>query len=323
MTAERLPDYAGLRERTDAPSGSSWGLLGDLGTIGLLTAARVRDGVGCVVTGDVYNLDWSINAFDPPTSATRHPARHHIFQKRPTHRDDYLDSLYLQSTTQIDGLRHHAHPESGFYNGTEPEKLVEDGGPLGIDVWAEHGIVGRGVLLDVDRHLVATRGSGLDHAGGESFPVGLLAAVAEAQGVALRSGDIVLIRTGWAEHYFEGMTPAEREAFPGSLRCSGLAQSEEAVGWLWDQGVSLLVADNIAVEAVPPVPSSDFARVSPDGRLHPVLIAKLGLPLGELWRLDDLAAACERDGRYDMLVVASPLNLRGGVGSPANAVAIR
>lgn len=323
MSGGRLPSYEQLKTRTEAPSGTSWGLLGDLGTIGLLTASRVREAVKCVVTGDVYNLDWPINAFDPPTSATRRPAQHHIFQKRPTHRDDYLDSLYLQSTTQIDGLRHQGHIEVGFYNGTAAEELVEDGGPLGVDVWAEHGIVGRGVLLDVDRHLVATRGAGLHHADGESFPIGLLAAVAEAQRVKLRSGDILLVRTGWAEHYFEGMTEAERAALPGALRCSGLAQSEEAVGWLWDQGISLLISDNIAVEAVPPVPSSEFARVSPDGRLHPVLIAKLGLPLGELWRLDDLAAACDRDSRYEMLVVASPLNLRGGVGSPANAVAIR
>ena len=322
MTGE-LPDYAALRSRTDAPAGSSWGLLGDLGTIAHLDPARVLAGVGCVATGEVYNLDYPVNAFDPPTSATRLPARHHIFQKRPTHRDDYLDSFYLQGTTQIDGLRHQAHGEAGFYNGVDPELLVEDGGPLGIDTWAEHGIAGRGVLLDIDRHLIATRGAGLDHAGAESFPVALLSEVAQRQGVELRRGDILLVRTGWAKHYFEALTDEQRRAFPGDLRCSGLAQSEDAVAWLWDKGIAIIAADNVAVEVVPPLGTPEFARVSSDHRLHPVLIAKLGLPLGELWHLDDLAEACSQDGRYDMLIVASPLNLRGGVGSPANAVAIR
>ena len=50
-------------------------------------------------------------------------------------------------------------------------------------------------------------------------------------------------------------------------------------------------------------------------------IALLGFVIGELWWLDDLAADCTRTGVYDCLVVAKPLNLTGGVGSPANATA--
>ena len=59
------------------------------------------------------------------------------------------------------------------------------------------------------------------------------------------------------------------------------------------------------------------------GLMHRAMIPLLGLAVGELWWLDDLAAACARDGRYESLVVASPLNLVGGVGTPANATAIR
>lgn len=320
MTGE-LPDYAALRARKDAPAGTSWGLLGDVGTIAHLDRARVLEGIRCVRDGDVFNLDYAINAFDPPTAATRKNAEHHIFQKRPTHRDDYVDALYLQGTTQIDGLRHQGHTVSGFYNGIGPDDLVEDGGPIGIDRFAEHGIVGRGVLLDVERHLVRTRGHGLAHGAPESFAVGLLDEVAQAQGVEVRRGDILLLHTGWCTYYF-GLGDDERRALPGTLKASGLQQSEEAVAWLWDRGVALVAADNIAVEVVPPAPERGF-DLSDDRRMHPVLIAQLGLPLGELWKLDALAAACAEDGRYEMLVVASPLNLRGGVGSPANAVAVR
>jgi hypothetical protein len=49
----------------------------------------------------------------------------------------------------------------------------------------------------------------------------------------------------------------------------------------------------------------------------------LGLPLGELWELGPLVAASRADGRWTCLLVSAPLNLAGGVASPANAVAIR
>lgn len=62
---------------------------------------------------------------------------------------------------------------------------------------------------------------------------------------------------------------------------------------------------------------------SHNGMLHRPLIALLGLLLGECWKLDELAAACAADGRYEFLLTAKPLNLIGGVGSPANAMAVK
>ena len=75
-----------------------------------------------------------------------------------------------------------------------------------------------------------------------------------------------------------------------------------------------MAADNPALEASP---------IDPDERLHTKLLNHLGVPIGELWWLDALAAACASDGRYDFLLVSAPLGVPGGVGSPANAVAIR
>jgi kynurenine formamidase len=318
-----IPSYGELAQRTDAPPRSSWGLFGDLGTIARLTPERVRDAVRVVQTGEVFDLDWSLDAFQPPTGGTRSLPQHHLFQKRPTHRDDYVDSLYLQASTHIDGLRHQAHDEYGFYNGTDPDEFVAGGGPLGVERWARHGIVGRGVLVDIDRFLIETRGHGLDHRAGEAFGIDLLDAAARTQGVEVREGDILLLHTGWCQYYIEDLTKEEREALRGALVCSGLAQSEAALAWLWDHGVALVAADNPAVEVVPSIPNPDFLGVSPDGRIHPAAIAMLGLPFGELWRLDELADACAADGRREMLVVVSPLRLPGAVGSPANALAIR
>ncbi|WP_257004735.1 hypothetical protein [Streptomyces sp. Tue6028] len=71
--------------------------------------------------------------------------------------------------------------------------------------------------------------------------------------------------------------------------------------------------------------TSDFRDTAPedDGMMHQELIAKLGLPLGELWNLRTLALDCRATGRWDSLLTVKPLNLTGGVGSPANATALR
>jgi len=73
------------------------------------------------------------------------------------------------------------------------------------------------------------------------------------------------------------------------------------------------------------VGDSPFAKTAPEdrGMMHQELIAKLGVPLGELWNLTDLARHIRRTGRWDALVTVKPLHLTGGVGSPANATAIR
>jgi hypothetical protein len=57
--------------------------------------------------------------------------------------------------------------------------------------------------------------------------------------------------------------------------------------------------------------------------MHTTLIPLLGMPIGELWQLDDLAADCAADERYEFFFTSAPLNVPGGVGSPPNALAIK
>lgn len=241
------------------------------------------------------------------------------------HRDDWLDSFYLQSTTQIDGLRHMRHPEAGFYNGASDADIAEGTPRLGMQHVAEHGIVGRGVLLDMPRYFT---GEGIEMARTQPFRAADLDAAARRQGVEVRAGDILLLHTGWAERYL-AMTTEERAARRGS---PGLHQSHEVLGWLWDHRVSLVAADNGGLEAFPIDPDSGFVDPhepppergpSHNGMIHRQLIPLLGLLIGELWRLHDLAESCAADGRYEFLVTAKPLNLVGGVGSPPNAMAVK
>lgn len=330
-----IPSYAWLRTRADAPAGSAWRVFGSddqLGTLNHLTPQRVLDATRSVRSGRVINLDLPLTAFDPPLIPTRGAVRHHMFANNPHHRDEYLDGFYPQAASQVDGLRHIGHPDHGFYNGTDPAAFEAGTHALGIHHFAEHGIVGRGVLVDVARYLESV-GRPVDHDTNQAIPIDVVAAAATAQGVELRPGDILMLRLGWLHHHLTVRDDAQRATAVQSLRCPGLAQSHATAEWLWDNQFALVAADNVALETWPPPEGSPFVTESErtgrtprgphTGLLHRILIPLLGLAIGELWALDELADACAADGVYDCLVVVKPLNLPGGAGSPANATAIR
>ncbi|WP_296604333.1 cyclase family protein [Nocardioides sp.] len=329
-----VPTYAELKARTDGPPGSSWGVFGtddQLGTMNFLTAEHAVEATRLVRSGRIFNLDYAVNAFRPAPSGTRPAAQHHIFANNPNHRDDWLDSFYLQSSSQIDALRHIRHPRHGFYGGAADDDIAVGAPSLGIQLLAEKGIVGRGVLLDLGRHF-ERRGTPIDLASNQMFTPADLEDAAAAQGLELRSGDILLLRTGWAAYYIETLSDSERAAFSTRIRHPGLAQSEEMIAWLWDRQLAMVASDDSGVEAHPVDPDSGL--VDPDepapergvlhnGMMHRPLIALLGLSLGELWNLEALADDCARDGVFEFLLTAKPLNLVGGVGSPPNAMAIK
>ena len=105
-----------------------------------------------------------------------------------------------------------------------------------------------------------------------------------------------------------------------ALESVGLEHSEAMARYLWDSHASAIASDNPAVEVWPP---DREPGAWPFGFLHHVLIAQFGMALGELWWLADLAADCERDGVYEMFFTAAPLHVPGGIGSPANALAVK
>lgn len=325
----RIPTYDELATAT--PPRSSWGVFGAddrLGTINFLTPDRVADAARLVRTGRRFGLDHPITAFEPYPTGTRRPLEHHIFSNNEWHRDDYVDSFYLQSSSQIDALRHIGHPEHGFYNGFSSADNTAGSIELGVHTWADAGIVGRGVLLDLPRYFTAI-GEPYDPASTIVVDAAMLDDIAARQNMSWHGGDLLLLRTGWAEQYL-AKTPEERLRTPWR-QSPGLAQREEVLRWLWDHEIALVAADNLAVEA-DPVLDSDFRTpgekppprgVDHSGMLHRPLIALLGMALGELWKLDELAADCAADGVYEFLLTCKPLNLLGGVGSPPNAMAIK
>jgi len=318
------PTFARLLEREGGLAATSWGLFPEpgRGTPSFITQDTILEATKCIRTGTVFGLDYPADAFDPGMSLKRSAPRHTIYSSHPAHRDDYLDGYYLQGSTQIDGLRHRRADDIGFYNGTPDDRIREGTPDLGIQQWADKPIVGRGVLVDLDGHRNAL-GEPIDHAGGEPLSLDLIQTAVQAQNLTIRPGDVLMLHTGWCE-WFLALSLEEKQRTRDGRRATGIAQSQEFVAWAWDHRLALIAADNFALECLPAVPGSPFRDSAPNdhGMMHQQLLAKLGMPLGELWRLGPLSRHMTTTGRWDALISIKPLNITGGTGSPANATAV-
>ncbi|MDX1874134.1 cyclase family protein [Mycolicibacterium sp. 120266] len=273
--------------------------------------------------GAVFSLDYPLTAFDPPMSRSRSAPTHTITCAHEQSRDDSLDGLFLQASSHVDGLRHRRASGHGFYDGVADAAIVTGTPQLGVQAWADDPIVGRGLLLDVEA-LLSSEGTPLDHRDGPAVDAGVLDRAAARQGVVVEPGDLVLAHTGWAKWFLDA-TDDERRAVRDERRATGFAQQRSLLEWLWDNQIAMFATDTFAVEVLPVLPSSPFRESAPEdlGMMHQELIAKLGVPLGELWNLTALVEDSRRHGQWDALLVVKPLALVGGVGSPCNATAIR
>ena len=323
--AEPLPAYDELPVTPGAPTGSSWGLWGDgdvLGCLNLQTAERVVAATRLVRTGETHRLDLELHEIDPPLFG-RSRAEHVVLGPvGGSGHDDVLDGFNTQSGTQWDGFRHVGGPH-GFYNGVDDETH-------GVHHWATRGIVGRAVLADVARWR-EDEGRPLRPDAPDPITTADVQATLDAEGVEVATGDVLLVRTGWLSWY--RTLDAEAKAdLSGALSSPGLAPGRETARFLWDLHIAAVAADNPALEVWPlgaelTVEERASLRKDPERGMevfvHLSLLPLLGLPIGELFDLDGLAAACAADGRYECLLVSAPLHVRSGVASPPNALAIR
>ena len=252
--------------------------------------------------------------------------------------NDDLAILHLQYSTQWDSLCHvgglfdadgDGVAERVFYNGfragTEivgPSETADAGitGPiklestsralaLGIERMAEHGVQGRGVMIDLRAHF-----------GDERKLVGYdeLMRVMAADRTEVEPGDMVCLHTGFAERILEMDRKPDPEFLHGG--CAVLnGRDRRLLDWVSSSGLAALIADNYAVEAFPSLPGPEHrCSILP---LHEHCLFKNGIPLGELWRLTPLATWLREHGRSRFLLTAPPLRLPGAVGSPVTPIA--
>jgi kynurenine formamidase len=335
------------------PDGSTWGDWGDddeLGRINLLTPEKVLQGVREVEHGISFCLSLPL---DLPGGTALNQRRHPpvvaptedmdgnpgtFFNVHMSEMPDFGDPKYvdvwaddvvtlsLQYSTQWDSLAHvgaefdadgDGVEEAVYYNGyragTDLVGPTDDARSfakhLGLEHMAFHGVQGRGVLVDLAHHL------GDDW---RAVDLATLKEVMSADGVVVEPGDVLLLHTGFATKVVEWAgTPDPRQLFTS---CAYLDAKDDALlEWITDSQISALVADNYAVEGLLGK-DKDPSRHSflP---IHHLCLFKLGIPLGELWYLPELAAWLREHNRSRFLLTAPPLRLPGIVGSPVTPIA--
>jgi kynurenine formamidase len=174
---------------------------------------------------------------------------------------------------------------------------------------AFHGVQGRGVLVDLAHHL-GHEWRGVNRQ--------LLEEIMAADGVVVEPGDVLLLHTGFATRVLEW----NRDPDPEEIHrmCTYLdARDPALLEWIAESQIAALVADNYAVERL-------GGRDRDPGRhsflpLHHLCLFRLGVPLGELWYLHELAAWLREHGRSRFLLTAPPLRLPGAVGCPVTPIA--
>jgi kynurenine formamidase len=218
--------------------------------------------------------------------------------------DDWI-VMPLQCVTQWDSLAH-VFDSGKMYNGYDATLVNSSGAAKNSIDKTINKIVGRGVLLDVARY------KGVQAlAPGYAITAADLDGTAAAQRVEVQRGDILLIRTGHMSRYLSkgNWNYFDLDESPGV--------SVYTAAWMHAKEIAAVASDNYAVEVRPselPPFRSPF---------HICAIPNMGLTLGEIFYLEELATDCAADGRYAFLLVAPPLPVTNAVGTPINPYAIK
>jgi kynurenine formamidase len=293
----------------------NWGRWGDddeIGTINLITDEAVVAAAKEITTGKRLALGIPLNEDGPQIGVIPgrdNPVREMIMVDTPlvgdpslfTTSDDKV-SMGIQSGTHWDALAHVSY-EGKLYNGV-PSSVITAAGAARMGIDKISTIVGRGVLLDVAKAKGVDR---LDE--GYALTGADLDAAAELGKVTVRSGDIVLIRTGQMQLFLEG----DREKYCGP--CSG--PSLQTVEWFHSHDVAAVATDNIIFEVYPCEREDAMLPV------HLLHLVDMGMTQGQNWNLEELAADCADDGRYSFFLDASPQPFTNAVGSPVNPIVVK
>lgn len=330
------------KRRPEPSTWSDWGDDDQLGRLNLIGPQQVLEALKEVKTGQAFCLSLPLDypggnvlspvRFPPELRPViRNGASYYNYQWGqidPSLNDIASDDavlLYTQYSTQWDSLAHRGalfdvdgdgKLEPVYYNGYSAgdDIIMSDDGhvraeALGVENMAVHGVQGRGVLVDLSSRYgeLPRKEVGYDD----------LMRIFDEDGVVIERGDIVCFWTGLDEMILRmnrHPDPSVRQA------CAVLdGRDERLLKWIVDSEIPAIASDNIAVEAAgKPLPADHHGTNLP---LHELCLFKLGVHLGELWYLAELAQWLNRHGRSRFFLTAAPLRLTGAVGSPVTPIA--
>jgi kynurenine formamidase len=295
-----------------------WGADDERGTLNYITPADIVRAAGLIRRGQVFSLAIPFDAKGPQVNQPR--------RFNPIHRmvitgpdcttgaikfpggvgfSDDMVIMPLQCATQWDGLSH-CFEDGRMYNGYDANEVSSRGAKRNSIDKVARGVVARGVLLDVAR---AKGEKWLEP--GYAITADDLDATLAADRVQVGRGDAVLVRTG---HITLCRARGEWGDYAGG-NAPGL--SFHTADWVQQHQIAAVATDTWGMEVRPNEFPDTFQP------LHQVFIPNMGLTIGEIFALDELADDCAADGVYEFFFVAPPLPLTGAVGSPINPLAIK
>jgi kynurenine formamidase len=276
------------------------------GTLEHLTADRVVAAARLVRSGVSVALSLPISTERRPDNPT--PAEHRMTGLSDGTSEglqfvtDYVGIDYHNDGhTHFDALSHVSY-DGKLFGGVADTSATEEGAAVGDVLPTTDGIVGRGVLLDVPR----LRGVPWLEPGDQVRPDEVVAAE-QAQAVRVESGDILLVRTGHTRRL--------AELGPWNTGQAKAGLDPKVALLLAERQIAVLGCDTNSDAAPSHVAEVDFP-------MHVLTLNAMGLYLLDYLQLDDLAAECERQGRWEFLCVIAPLRMPGGTGSPVNPIAV-
>ena len=287
-----------------------WGAEDERGALNLLTPEVVLNATKVCKTGKVYSLSLPIQKEGMPILDYRgapqrltlmnsaDPGMFDAFGAEPDvgANEDIL-VMASHTITHMDALCH-VFKAGKIYNGFDANSFRTNTGAGHLGIEKVQQITGRGLLLDLPGHF------GVEWLEpGYNVTSADLEACAASQGTEVRSGDILLVRTGYMDQYFATSAGEQPMAQPGL--------GFDSVQFIRDHDISAVGCDNSAVEVIP-FDNNVFLGV------HIELLVKLGVPMLEHLMLKAMAT----DKAYESLLVVAPLLVTGAAGSPINPIAI-
>jgi Putative cyclase len=282
-----------------------WGPNDEVGTLNYTTPDDIVAAAGLVKKGKVISLALNFDHTGPQGAKSKYPAMGRtnpihtmlrtgtdaysgVLDQRGIRAADDMVTMPLQCGTQWDGLGHVFY-ENHMWNGYDCREVTSAGAQkCGIEK-TKNKMVGRGVLLDVARY------KGVDSLeDGYGITCADLDATANKQGVAMKRGDYVIVRTGQME------------------RCIA------AKSWDGYPGGDALASDTWGCEVRP-----NETEPGINQPWHWITIPIMGMTMGEIFNLKELADDCAADKVYEFMFVAPAIPITGAVGSPVNPLAIK
>jgi kynurenine formamidase len=291
---------------TQLSNWNRWGKDDQLGAVNLITPVKRKQALSLVKEGVSFSLARNAEveeAVDNPEPIIRKMTRvgaGALPMGIGTTSDTFFISYHGFIHTHMDALCHVLY-NGRMYNGYSQEEVTENGAAKNSIVNFKHGIITRGVLMDMAR----LKGVDYLEPGARIYPEDLDAWEKKAR-VKVGSGDVIFVRTGrWARRDAKGPWPT-REGLAGlHMSCAK---------WLHTRDVAVLGGDG----PQDVVPSGVDGVLSP---IHALAIVAMGMPIFDNCDLELIGKEAERRHRWEFLVTASPAAVPRATGSVINPIA--